>query len=160
MNLFNANQLNRILFNLLGLTVLFLLQQYRVLSIAGINPNLLLIGFLVIIFFQEQPIWLFIITSFLFLVIIFWFFNFWFLPILILTLLVIIMDFFKNLLTANKFIDFNLAFLIMSGLFYSLLFIFGVSFKLMPWVIFQELIYSIILGIIVIKFGYLKYEKR
>lgn len=153
MNLFSANQLNKILFNLLGLTVLFLLQQYRVLSIVGINPNLLLIGFLVIIFFQKQPIWLFIITSFLFLVIIFWVFNFWFLPILILTLLVIIMDFFKNLLTGNKFIDFNLAFFIISSLF-------GITLRLMPWVFFQELIYSMILGVIIIKFGYLKYEKR
>lgn len=130
------------------------MQQQHFFSVAGLNPNLLLIAFLIIVFnnvFDFKVIFLFF---FLFLTAVFFVNPFYFSSMAILTVLVIGFGLMKQYLTGQKIIDFAIALSLIQILFYVLINVRNLNF-LSPLNLFWELIYNLILGLIV--FGI--YEK-
>ena len=127
------------------LVFLMILQDHRLLSFAGINPNLLLLGILPLGFLNKKNLWP---TVGLFLVILglsFFWWPFWRLKILLLLLLVFLVYFLKKFLTGHPWLDFLIAVLVITVLFY-LLGGFLTGNQLSWDLIFGEAAYNLILA--------------
>lgn len=140
------DKLNRFLVALLIMGLAFLVQKERLLSIGGINPNLLLVLALVFAFTEEKLgviIPLFLATA----LIIFTWTPFWIFEALAVLLIAFIIYLIKKFFTGNKLADFLIVIFLISGIFYAVIDINHLSllsFKLIVW----EMLYNLILGVI------------
>lgn len=141
--------LNKFLLVLLLLNFFLLLQQTRILSVSQVNPNLLLLGFLLLIF-SGAKIWLVVLTAAAFVFMSIFFLPFWFLTILIFTALITAFAFFKKFLTGSRFIDFLITIFFATIIFSILIGIAGASPTSLG-LILKEFLYNFIFGI----FGWL-----
>ncbi|MDI6820671.1 MAG: hypothetical protein QMD65_00635 [Patescibacteria group bacterium] len=141
--------------------ICFFLQETKILVIGGINPNLILIALLLIIFFQKDffpLLFSLIAVSVIFLI----FIKFWLISLLVLELSVIIFYLFKKFLTGNKAVDFLIGIILIS-IFYHIAVVsfsnYYFSIRLVLSEIFYNLIFGFILWLVVEKFAII-YEKR
>lgn len=138
-----------------SLGVLSALQQFRALALFGINPNLILVGFLLIVFAGARR-WMLIGLLLLFLTESFYFAPFWVTEHVVFASLVALVFFGKNALTGNVTFDFFFTLLVTPPVFYLLsilarnVSLFGISFSLytfsFPLAVFGEMIYNFLLG--------------
>ncbi|MBI4034089.1 MAG: hypothetical protein HY378_00890 [Candidatus Brennerbacteria bacterium] len=119
----------------------FILQQFRVLSIAGINPNLLLVGLLFFAIraehFRFLAVLLGVSAGLTLLFTPAWFFQF-----LGVVLVVLIFYFVKGFMTGSRFLDFLIAVAAGNLLFYLVVNLF--SFNLPYVLILEETAYNIL----------------
>jgi len=141
--------------------ICFFVQETRILAIGGINPNLILITFLLAIFFQKNffsLLFLMVAVSLIFFV----FIKFWIISLLVLELAVIIFYLLKKFLTGYKILDFLIGIILISIFYYTIVAIFS-SYYFTVWLVLGEILYNLILGLI-LWFGIgkfmISYEKR
>lgn len=146
--------MNRFLFLFLLLVLIFFLQQQRFLSLAGLNPNLLLITFLIIVFHKLLDFKFFLLLAFLFLVVIFYLNPFYAFPVAVLTILTGIFGFLIKYLTGWKIIDFILSLILSQITFYFLLNFQNLTL-LKSFNLLWEIVYNLVLGTVI----FLIYEK-
>lgn len=134
---------NRFLIAFIALTVVFLLQQYRFLSLGGTNPNLLLLGFLFFVFKQEN-LW-FLGSLFLGVAAVSFLFTWlWFLQTLVIFLVTLVFYFVKKIMTGNRLFDFLIALFLGTVLFYIVI---GFGSANLPYLlILGEILYNLTLG--------------
>lgn len=142
---------------LFGICLIFFLQQFRVFDLFGVNPNLLLIGFFIIVFIRA-PKWIIFGVLVLFLATTYIQARFWFPDFIALSLLVLMVMFAKKYLTGRPGVDFFLSLIFGTALFYGIVGVieniyvyglgFGEYFFLAPRFLLKELIYNIFLGAI------------
>lgn len=136
----------KILIAALALAAAFLLQQYRFLSLAGVNPNLILVGLL---FFVFRPVNLRFLAYLVFLTVAMTllFTPFWLLEMLLVLLLAVAFYFIKRVMTGNRFFDFLIVVGAGTALFYAVL---GApAFNLPYGLILGEILYNLILGALI-----------
>ncbi|MDI6734129.1 MAG: hypothetical protein QMD50_01380 [Patescibacteria group bacterium] len=124
----------------------FFLQETGILAIYGINPNLILIIPLLVIFFQ-QNFYLLFFSLITFILIFFMFILFWLPALFILEGLIIIFYFFKKILTGNKLIDFSIGIIFITISFYFIMAILG-GYNFLIWPAIAEIFYNLIVGLI------------
>ena len=134
------------LFVLTIINLLIVLGQSRVLSLAGVNPNWLLVFSLLMVFAHEK-IWLratLILTTFM---AAFLFFGFWLFELAVLLVLVFVMVLGRRFLTGNELTDFLITIFLLT-----IIFNLTTSFKSAASpdfsLIAKELVYNLILGVI------------
>lgn len=140
-----------------GMGVAFFLQQFRIFSLFGVNPNLLLIGFLIIVFIRV-PRWIVLGLLILFLLAVYLQASFWFFDSVTLFLLILIVMFTKKYLTGHPSVDFFLSLIFGTLLFYGIVgiienvSIYGFGFReysfSIPNFLIKEVIYNLFFGII------------
>lgn len=131
----------------LALIAAFFLQQSRVLSFGNVNPNLILIVFLLLVF-KVDNIWFFGALLLSTAATVFAFTPYWFPQVLVVILLALVFYFLKRILTGNHALDFLIVVLLGSVIFY--LVINAFRFSLIPvGLILVEISYNLILGFII-----------
>ena len=128
----------------LVLVVAFYLQQYRFLSFGGVNPNLILIGFSLLVFkvadarFLGMLVLATVAAAALLT-------PYWVLQLVTVAALIMGFYFLKEVLTGNHALDFLIVILAGTVLFYMVTNIFHLS--LVPvGLIFKEVLYNLLLG--------------
>lgn len=137
--------LNNFLVLFLVFNLLLTFQQFGVFSLFRVNPNLLLIGFLLFVFYRPKPSLLFLVfISFLFSS--FFFAPFWVLKISILLVLVGVFALVRKFLSGDDFFDFLISVFLSVPIFYILSNLKNVA--TVPFgFLFKELLYNFALGI-------------
>lgn len=131
----------------LTLIAAFFLQQSRILSFGNVNPNLILIVFLLLVF-RVDNIWFFGALLLSTAATIFALTPYWFPQVLVVMLLALGFYFLKRILTGNHALDFLIVVLLGSAIFY--LVIGAFRFSLIPMgLILGEISYNLILGFII-----------
>jgi len=131
---------------LLTLAFLFLLQEQRVLAIGGINPNLILVVFLSLVF-SGEPITSLYLIALAFLGLVFLWTPFWFMPAAIAVCIGCAASIFNAFLTGNRLLDFVVGLVIATVLVYAILAFPRLGTLSVPRVLFEAL-YNVVLGVI------------
>ncbi len=129
--------------------VFFIFQQSQFLSIYGINPNLLLVIFLLFTFKadllgQAIQVRLLGVLFAVLAVLVLLFVPFWFLYFAGILVVVLIFNFLKNFMTGVRFFDFLISVILGTFLFYLIINFFGLG---LPYVlILWEVVYNFVTG--------------
>lgn len=139
------------------LGALFVLQQFRIFAVWGVNPNLILIAFLFLIFAGVRR-WMLGALVLFFLVWVFFILPFWFTESAALAAIVVCAFFLKEAFTGNASFDFFLILFFAVPTFYLLssfahgMVAHGLNFSLyaigLPSALFGEVPYDLIVGAI------------
>ena len=123
--------------------VFFFLGQFQFLSVAGVNPNLFLIGLLFFAVKADKFRFLGVLLA-VSVVLVFLFDPVWFFRVSGVLLVVLLFYFLKNFMTGNRFLDFLIGIAAGTFLFYFVInpFSFGLPYAL----IFMEIVYNLTLG--------------
>ena len=113
--------------------------------VSGVNPNLLLIFFVFVVFLGVRLRFL-VMLIFLFLTLTFFWLPFWFLPNLILAIIAATAYFSKIYLTGNKFGDFLTVIFAGTVIFYLAQALF--TKRIFAGLIFEEVVYNLLLGFV------------
>ena len=141
------NIYTKFLLMFLALIAAFFLQQSRILSFSSVNPNLILIIFLLLVF-RVDNIWFFGALLLSTAATVFAFTPYWLPQVLVLMLLALVFYFLKRILTGNHMLDFLIVVFLGTGIFY--LVINAFQFSLIPvGLILVEILYNLILGVII-----------
>ncbi len=136
--------INKFLVVFLAINLFLILEQWRILSLAGVSPNLLLILFLLASFFQTGFLFMAFLGVAVFLVFAV-FMPFWLLQAALIIFLVFAMKFGRGFLSGNVFLDFLITLFLGTAGFYFLLKIFSAgSFESI--IVLKEIVYNLILG--------------
>ncbi len=147
----------KILIAFTALFIAFILQQFRFLSLGHVNPNLILIGFLFLVFKRANLMFLgslllgVALTALLFI-------PQWFLQVLVVLLLIMAFYFIKNFMTGNRFFDFLLAVILGTIVFYTAVSLLRFSFS--AALILGEILYNTVLGAVIWNIFGPKYETK
>lgn len=130
----------------LALVVAFYLQQYRFLSLGGVNPNLILVGFSLLVFkIADMRLFGGLLLATVAAAVVLT--PSWFFQILTIAVLAIGFYFLKEVLIGNRTLDFLIIILAGTVLFYVIINVPHLS--LIPIAsIFKEVLYNLILGTI------------
>lgn len=134
----------KLLIIFLVLVMAFYLQQYRVLSFGGVNPNLILIGFALLIFGVANPKVLgilFLATVAMMLALT----PYWSFQIVTVAVVSIGLYFLKRIFTGSRMLDFLIVVLLGTISFYVIVNIPQLSF-LSIGLLLKEIMYNLILG--------------
>lgn len=139
----------------LGMSAAFLLQQFRVFSLFGVNPNLLLLGFLTLVFLRAAP-WIAFVFLAVFLLLVYVQMPFWFLEGIALALLVLVVVLVKKFLTGYSSVDFFISLILGTAVFYGIVGVMenisalGLGFReyhfSIPHFLVKEMVYNAFLG--------------
>jgi len=132
---------------LVSLLLLFL-QNSQLFSLGGANPNLILIGFLILISLGRFNFLPFLAILAAFVLLAFILMPFWFLEILVLAVLAILFNLLKKFSTGNEFADFLIILIIGTILFYIIIYVPNIS--VLPWrLALKEIFYNVVLGAVI-----------
>jgi len=135
-------------FWLLVLLLLLFLQNSQLFSLGGANPNLILIGFLILISFGRLNFLPFLAILAAFVLLAFILMPFWFLEILVLAVLATLFNLLKKFSTGNEFADFLITLIIGTILFYIIIYVPNIS--VLPWrFALKEIFYNAVLGAVI-----------
>ena len=138
------NHIEKFLLILLVVCLLFFIQQYRIFSISHINPNLVLLSLVLLLFFNPGLLsFLAVIISIA--LVMFITTPYWSGEFAILFALIVAFLFVKKLLTGDRFIDFIIILSASTIIFYIALGVFLSPF-VSPLTLLKEVLYNIILG--------------
>jgi hypothetical protein len=137
----------KILIPIIIVSVFFMLGQFRALSVAGINPNLLLIALFFFAVRADRFSFLGVLLA-VSAVLVFLFTPFWIIQYLVVLLIVLVFYFLfiKNLMTGNRLFDFLIAVVLGTFLFYLVVGFF--SFGLPKTQILWEMLYNLAVGVL------------
>ena len=139
-------QLNKTLIVFAIISFLLLLQQFRFLSIKNVNPNLVLIVFLIIIFSGSKK-WFLGLTLLAFLIFFLETMPFWSIEAILFFALIIFIKILSNFLTGHPMSDFLISLILGTIIFQFLIQIKEIA-GLKADLILSEVIYNLILGMI------------
>jgi len=132
---------------LVSLLLLFL-QNSQLFSLGGANPNLILIGFLILISLGRFNFLPFLAILAAFVLLAFILMPFWFLEILVLAVLAILFNLLKKFSTGNEFADFLIILIIGTILFYIIIYVPNIS-VLPRRLALKEIFYNVVLGAVI-----------
>lgn len=137
--------LNRLFFYEIILVLLVLFQSGRFLAFQGVNPNLILIFFILLIFNQKDLKSIFLLILSL-IALTYLFFYFFLTEMIILSLLAVFAALARYYLTGSRFLDVVIALVSLDVIFYVILALWNVSLLMnYGYLIVFEIIYDIIL---------------
>ncbi|MCP6719881.1 MAG: hypothetical protein KJI72_00960 [Patescibacteria group bacterium] len=131
----------------LAVVAAFFLQQSGILSLGSINPNLILISFLLIIF-KLDNIWFLGALLLSMAAVFFTLTPYWFPQVLVVVVLAIGFYFLKRILTGNNMLDFLIAILLGTVIFYLIINVFRFSL-ISVGLVLGEVLYNLILGFVI-----------
>ncbi len=138
--------INKFLFIFLISVFFLFLGEWRVLSLGGVNPNFILLFFLIVSFFKKGHIYLFLLGFFFFFIFLI-FMPFWIFKFLLLFLLGFVMFFIRRFLSGNELFDFLVMIFFGTFAFYFLAGVFELGvFDL--FLVLKEVVYNSIFGIL------------
>ncbi|MEK7542836.1 MAG: hypothetical protein AAB503_00830 [Patescibacteria group bacterium] len=134
------------------LTVCFFFLQYsRVAEIWGINPNILLVFFLTLLFLRFAA-FLFSVSALVFLIFSIFFFHFWFFEAIALVAVSIMAGFTRKALTGDRVLDFFTLVLCSTIIFYAVLYGLDIFSFSVLFIILKEALYNILVGCVALLF--------
>jgi hypothetical protein len=136
----------RILAAVAVVAAFFILGQFRFLSIADVNPNLLLIGLLFFAFKTDRFRFLAILFA-VSAVLAVLFTPAWFLQYAVILFVVLLFYFAKEFMTGSRFFDFLISVFLATALFYVIVNLF--EFDLPYVLILGEVVYNLIIGTLI-----------
>ena len=139
--------LKKFVFIFVVLAAIFILEQYRLFSVLGVNPNLFLVAFLFFIF-NARTFWFAALVAASLLIFVLVFSPYLAVPFAVLLLLVLASYPLKKFMTGTPFLDFLALVLASTLVFYLLVGIFRLSSLPVGFIILEAL-YNLVLGAVV-----------
>ena len=139
--------LKKFVFIFVVLAVIFILEQYRLFSVYGVNPNLFLFAFLFFVF-NARAFWFAASVAASLAVFVFFFSPYLTVSSAVLLLLVLAFHFIKKFMTGTPFLDFLVFVLTGTLLLYLFIGVFRLT-SLPAGFIFLEALYNLALGAVV-----------